>query len=211
LFDEYGIATAVEAALVPRVPLPKGGSIIIETVAAATVIDVDSGGASPLAVNLAAAREIARQIVLRDLAGAMVIDFIGMKRQEDKARVRAAFTEAMRADADAQLLGWTRLGHFEMTRRRRRASLAELLYESVPGAERAKRPLTIALEALRALWREARAVPGKRLGLRVHPEIAACLDGAARGAVRELEMALGAPIVVVAESRPRDSFALAPV
>ena len=207
LFEAHGVAGAVESALALRIALPKGGAVAIETTAAATLIDVDSGGASPLAANLAAAKEIARQIALRDLSGAIVIDFIGMKRPEDRARIRAALASAAGRDLDMHLLGWTRLGHFELTRKRRRPSLSELLYDT-RGAEPAKLPLAVALDALRALQREARAAPSVRFGLRVHPEIAACLAGVAHGALHELEAALGVAIPVVAETRPRDNYAV---
>jgi Ribonuclease G/E len=204
LFEAEGVASAIETALAPRVALPGGGAITIETTSAATMIDVDGGRAGALAANLAAAPEIARQIRCRDLSGPIVIDFIGMKQHAQRARVAAGLKEAV--GAEAHYLGWTRLGHFELVVQRRRASLTEMLFD----AAGQKKPLTVALDALGRIQRESRVAPGKRFALRVHPEVAACFDGAARGARHELEARLGYAIKIIAEPRARDSFAAVP-
>lgn len=214
LLEERGVAGDVEAALAPRLALAGGGALTIEETAAATLIDVDMGSAAAgrgeagraiLAVNLAAAREVARQIRLRGLAGPIVVDFIGMRRREQRERVRAALAEALAGEAE--LLGWTRLGHFELVRKRRQTPLSELLFERMPGGGRAKTALTVALEALRALDRAAAATPPRAAVLRLHPDVAAVLDGAARPARQELERRLGRPVELVAEpGRARDRF-----
>jgi ribonuclease G len=215
LFEHHGVAGDIAAALSPRVLLPGGGALTIELAAAATLIDVDSGGsprgqgaaAAILAVNLAAAQEVARQIRLRNLAGPIVIDFVGMRDRRDRDRVRAALTEALAHDGDAEVLGWTRLGHLELVRKRRRAPLAELLFERAPGGGFVKTPLTVALEALRALAREAAAAPTRAPAVHVHPEVAAALSSEAGAARRELEGRLGCAVDIVAEpGRARDGF-----
>jgi ribonuclease G len=214
LFEHHGVAGDIAAALSPRVLLPDGGALTIELTAAATLIDVDSGAArgrgaaaAILAVNLAAAQEAARQIGLRNLTGPIVIDFVGMRERRDRDRVRAALSEALARDADAEVLGWTRLGHLELVRKRRSAPLAELLFERAPGGGWVKTPLTVALEALRALAREAAAAPARAPVLHVHPEVAAALSGEAGAARRELEGRLGRAVDIVAEPRrARDGF-----
>ena len=209
LFEQEDVAAQIEAALAPRVPLPGGGALIIESTAAATMIDVDSGGAPILATNLAAARVAARQIRLRNLAGAIVIDFIAMRRREDKDRVRAALSEALADDPGAATaLGWTRLGHMELVRSRRQAPLAELLYERGAEGGLVRTALTVALAALRAAAREADAAPGRALALAVSPEVAAILtEGEAQEARRALEARLGRALTIVAEpARARESF-----
>jgi Ribonuclease G/E len=205
LFEAEGVS--IESALAPRVALPKDGAITIETASAATLIDVDGGRGGAPAANLAAAREIARQIRLRDLSGPIIIDFIGMKERDARDRVAASLKHAL--GEGAEYLGWTRLGHYELVVKRGRASLPELLFEH--GASVTKTPLTVALEALRQVHRDSRAAPGKRLGLKVHPEVAAALDGAAAEARRELEAWLGYRVAVAVEARPRDSFTVAPL
>ncbi|HUJ98568.1 MAG TPA: ribonuclease E/G, partial [Stellaceae bacterium] len=217
LFEERGVAGAVEAVLAPRVALALGGALTIEETAAATMIDVDLGSSTgrrgaaeraALTTNLAAAEEVARQIRLRNLAGPIVIDFIGMRRREQRERVRAALAAALAGDAE--VLGWTRLGHLELVRKRRAAPLASLLYERAPGGGLVKTALTVALEALRALAREAARTPPRVAVLRLHPEVAAALDGPARAARQELEQRLGRPIEVRGEpGRAREAFDIA--
>ncbi len=209
LFEAEGIAADVEAALASRVALSKDGAIIIETTAAATMVDVDGGRGGALSANLAAAEEIARQIRLRDLSGPIVVDFIGMKDRGARDRVAAALKNAL--GEGPNYLGWTRLGHFELAIKRRRPSLTEQLFEHRPGAATVKKPLTVALDALRQLQRESRAAPGKRLALHVHSDVAACFDGKARVARSEAEERLSRPVIIVAELRPRDSVAIVPI
>jgi Rne/Rng family ribonuclease len=203
------MAAMIEPALTPRVALACGGAITIEATAAATMIDVDSGGAAAMTANLEAARAAARQIRLRNIAGPIVIDFIAMPGRGQRERVAAALGRALDSDpAEPELLGWTRLGHVEMARKRRHPSLEEVLFERAPDGARIKTALTVALEALRDLAREAQAAPARALALRVAPEIAAALsDGTARQARLVLEARLGRPIAIAAEpGRARAAF-----
>jgi ribonuclease G len=216
LFEHYGIADDIAAALAPRVALPGGGALVIETTAAATFVDVDSGSGGGsgriaedaiLAVNLAAARALARQIRLRALAGPIIVDFVGMRARGARERVRAALAAALASDRDSEILGWTRLGHLELVRKRRHPSLSELLYERAPGGGWVKQPATVALEALAAMARAAAATPPRAALLRLHPEVATLLDGALAAARAELEARLGRALQVIAEpGRARDSF-----
>jgi ribonuclease G len=216
LFEERGIAGAVAAVLAPHVLLAGGGGITIEQTAAATMIDVDMGGAGGrgrdaeraiLGANLAAAKEVARQIRLRGLAGPIVVDFIGMRRREQRERVRETLAAALAGDAE--LLGWTRLGHLELVRKRRQAPLAELLFERTPNGGRVKTPLTVALEALRAMAQAAAAAVPRAPALHLHPEVAAALDGPGRAAREELEQRLGRAVAIVSEpGRARETFDL---
>jgi Rne/Rng family ribonuclease len=214
LFEAEGVAAEIEEALARRLALPGGGALTIEATAAAVMIDVDSGGAALMAANLAAAREAARQIRLRNLAGPIVIDFIAMRQAGDRERVRAALAAALAGLSPApQLLGWTRLGHLELVRERRRAALEDVLYEGAADGGRVETVLTVALKALRALARAADASPGRGLRLRAAPEIAACLEnGGACAARQALEARLGRPIALAPEpGRPRAAFDITPV
>lgn len=127
LYEPSGIADAVEQALAPRLALPGGGFLLVEPTALGVAIDVDSGAArSAVAVNLEAARAVARQIRLRNLSGPMIVGFVGMKGKGERERVFAALkTALMRHVPDGQALGWTRLGHVELVRKRKAPSLAE--------------------------------------------------------------------------------------
>lgn len=208
LFEALGIAEQVDAVLQPRVPLPGGGAIFIEASHAATMIDVDGGTSGALAANRAAVAAIGHQIVLRNLAGPIVIDFVGMKSREERDKVTAALKAAF-ADSNEkpELLGWTKLGHFELIRPRREPPLAELLFEPAADGTMRKTALTLALEALRVVAREAAARPGKGFALAAHPDIAAALDqGAGEAARHWLEARLGRKLAVTVEpQRARDA------
>lgn len=208
LFETLGIAEQIDTLLRPRAALPGGGALIIEATHAATLIDVDGGPLAALAANLAAARPLARQIVLRNLAGPIVIDFVGLKKREDRDQVLAAVTAALAdAGANAEILGWTKLGHLELIRARREPPLHELLFERSADGFTRKTALTLALEALRAVAREAAAQPGKRFALAAHPDVAAALDAGTGQAARAwLEARLGRKLPVAAEpARARDA------
>ena len=127
LYEPSGIGDAIEQALAPRLALPGGGFLLVEPTALGVAIDVDSGTArSAVAVNLEAARAVARQIRLRNLSGPMIVGFVGMKGKGEGARVFAALKAALtRHVPDGQALGWTRLGHVELVRKRKAPSLAE--------------------------------------------------------------------------------------
>lgn len=211
LFDE---------ALAPTVSLAGAGAIHIEPTRAGVMIDVDSGtpeSGSPqrtaLAADLAAAAAIARQVRLRNLSGAIVVDFVGLDDHRARERVRAALGRALAADPlDPQILGWTRLGHLELVRRRRTRPLADALLEPAAGGAFVKTAATLAYEALRALRREALAQPGRGWRLVVAPEIAAAFSGEAAAAVRALEQRLGRPIAIAAEAGlARERFQIAPL
>lgn len=128
LFERFGLGEALDAALARRVELPGGGTLIVEPTALGVAIDVDSGNAKALDANLAATRAVARHIRLRNLAGPIVIGFIGLKGKGERGRVLAVLKQALARHApDCQMLGWTRLGHFELVRKRRAPSLGEIL------------------------------------------------------------------------------------
>jgi ribonuclease E/ribonuclease G len=128
IFEIHDIEAQLEQALDPLVPLDGGGSLSIEATRALTAVDVDSGRAAPLAANLEAAEEIARQLRLRNLGGAVVVDFVTLKSGAERDQVLGRLAVALAADpTPTQVVGWTRLGMVELTRARRGASLAERL------------------------------------------------------------------------------------
>jgi Rne/Rng family ribonuclease len=207
-------------ALAGTVALAGGGSVHFAATRAAVLIDVDSGSpetGSPectgLAVNLAAVDAIARQIRLRNLGGGIIIDFVGLEDRRLRERVRDAFAEALKPDpARPQILGWTRLGHFELVRPRRGRPLAEALLEPRPGGPLVKTAVTVAHEALHALRREARTQPGRHWRLIVNPDVAAALAGGATTALCALEQRFGHKIAIEADpSLDRARFQIASI
>lgn len=137
VFDIDDVAGQMDAALAERIALESGVEVLFEPGETLTAIDVDSGGAGgrqgraprrPVEVNLEAAPSIAQQLRLRNIAGAVVIDFISMRSAYDRDKVQAALVEALRDDpVPTQVYGFTRLGLFELTRARRGATLAAQL------------------------------------------------------------------------------------
>ncbi len=182
--ERHGLEDAFEAALSPQIRLAEGAEIVIEEGVAATLVDVNLAAAASgrgraadaiRRVNLAAATVIARQLRLRNIAGAIIVDFITMQSRDHRREVETALAEALAGDPQlVEIHGWTRLGHLELTRKRGLPSLAELMLAR-PGGRRAKTPLTTALASLRAVAR-GNAAPGV-LELRVHATVAAELNG----------------------------------
>ena len=196
-----------DEALSATLALFGGGSVHFEATRAGMLIDVDTGTpetGSPertgLMANLAAAGTIARQIRLRNLGGGIIVDFVGLDSRSARDKVRAALAAAIAPDpAGPQVLGWTRLGHFELVRPRRSRPLGEALLEPRSGGALVKTALTVSHEALRALRRAARAQPGRRWRVIVAPEVAATLAGAAADAVRQAEQRFARSIAIEAD------------
>ncbi|MDA2109486.1 Rne/Rng family ribonuclease [Bacillus cereus] len=142
MFNHFGIEREIEKALQKIVWLPNGAYLIVEQMETMTVIDVNTGKFTGkqnlqdtvLRTNEMAAEEIARQLRLRDIGGMILIDFINMKKREDKEKVRECLIAAMQDDRTyTRVLGFTELGILEMTRKRKKHSLRDvLLKECVP-------------------------------------------------------------------------------
>ena len=133
-FDIDDVAGQIDTALAPRIALASGVEVLFEPGETLCAVDVDSAGAGgrqgraprrPVEVNLEAAPAIAQQLRLRNIAGAVVIDFVTMRSAYDRDKVQAALAEVLREDpVPTQVYGFTRLGHFELTRARRGTTLA---------------------------------------------------------------------------------------
>jgi ribonuclease G len=136
-FDIDDVAAQIDTALAERIVLESGVEVLFEPGETLCAIDVDSAGAGgrqgraprrAIDVNLEAAPAIAQQLRLRNIAGAIVIDFVTMRSTYDRDKVQAVLAEALASDpVPTQLYGFTRLGHFELTRARRGATLARQL------------------------------------------------------------------------------------
>jgi ribonuclease G len=137
VFDIDDVSGQVDTALADRIVLENGIEILFEPGHTLTAIDVDSGDAGgrqgraprrPVDVNLEAVPAIAQQLRLRNVAGAVVVDFVTMRSAYDRDKVQAALAQELRAESvPTQLYGFTRLGLFELTRARRGATLAHQL------------------------------------------------------------------------------------
>ncbi|MFO7856917.1 MAG: ribonuclease E/G [Paracoccaceae bacterium] len=131
LWDDLGLVDAIAALFRPQVTLPGGASMTVEPTAALVAVDVNTAGdmspASGLKANLAAVEALPRELLLRGLGGQVVLDLAPMGKRE-RERLETALKRALRDDpVETQVIGWTPLGHLELTRRRERRPLAELM------------------------------------------------------------------------------------
>ncbi|ABV92726.1 ribonuclease [Dinoroseobacter shibae DFL 12 = DSM 16493] len=126
-FERHGVLDALHALVDPQVSLSGGASVFIEPTRALVAVDVNTGRdvspAAGLKANLAAARALPRQLRLRGLGGQIVVDFAPMPKK-DRKQLEQSLRAAFRADpVETSLVGWTPLGHYELQRKRDRASL----------------------------------------------------------------------------------------
>jgi Ribonuclease G/E len=129
-FDRHGLHEAIAELLSPRVKLDGGGHMMIEPTRALVAVDVNTGPdtspAAALKVNIAAARDLPRQLRLRGLGGQVVVDFAPMPKR-DRSILDQVLKAAFKSDGEVNLAGWTTLGLYELTRKRDRLPLAGLL------------------------------------------------------------------------------------
>lgn len=159
LFERFNIYQQLNLLQRRTIDLPSGGYLALDTTEAMTVFDVNSASftsgknQAELAfnTNVEAAKEIARQLKLRNIGGIVVIDFIGMPVKEYYDRLFKKIREAFEKDpAHVELLGFTRLGLFELTRKRRTPSSEQLLFSPCPVCKGSGRVLspTVVLKRL---------------------------------------------------------------
>jgi len=183
LFDLYAVEDEIQKALARRVDLKSGGYLIIDQTEALTTIDVNTGafvGArnfddTIFKTNLEAAQTIARQLRLRNLGGIIIVDFIDMESAEHRDAVLAELNKALGRDhTRITVNGFTQLGLVEMTRKRTRESLAQILCEPCPtcgGRGVVKTAQTVAYEILRELLREARQFEAREMRVLAAPVV----------------------------------------
>jgi len=181
IFDEFSIEPEIAKALKSKVWLKSGGYIVINQTEALVAIDVNTGkyvGKKNLEetvfrTNLEAAKEIVRQIRLRDLGGIIVLDFIDMEEEQNRAALFAALEEEIKKDrSKTKILQISEFGLIEMTRKRVRQSLERSLTQACPycgGSGRIKSNTTIALEIWRELMKARDLHEGQDVIVRVNP------------------------------------------
>ncbi len=184
LFDARELESEIRDAFQRRVNLPSGGYIIVEPTEALVSIDVNTGRYTGkkdpektiLKTNVDAAREIARQLRLRDMGGIIVCDFIDMESKQNREKVLQELrTHLARDRARTKAFQVSELGLIEMTRQRVRPSLYQTQTEACPtcgGSGRVFTPETLVRRIERAVRRVASEGKEKSLQFRVHPEVA---------------------------------------
>jgi ribonuclease G len=184
LFDKFDIESEIRDLFKARVELPTGGSLVIQPTEALISIDVNTGRYTGkkdpektiLRTNLEAAREIARQIRLRDIGGIIVCDFIDMETRTNREKVLQELrTHLGRDRARTKALAVSELGLVEMTRQRVRPSLWHSMTTDCPtcaGTGRVFTPEVVSRRLERALRRAGHERRERQLSVRLHPEVA---------------------------------------
>lgn len=210
LFSKYSLESQIEQIFARTVPLPGGGSIVVDSTEALTAIDVNSGRASSsgsheemaLETNLQAAKEVARQLRLRDLGGLVVVDFIDLRSMKNCRAVEKTMKDSLKIDRARSTVG--RLspnGLLEINRQRIQQSLRARAQRPCPtcqGTGRVPSIETVGLNLLRRI--EGRAATGRLLKARVemHPELAEAMQNGRRKDLARLEGEYDIEIEIVA-------------
>ncbi len=199
LFHKYKLEHEITRIYKREVPLKDGGSIVVDQTEALVAIDVNSGNfrisdsaeEAAYQLNLTAAKEIARQLRLRDLGGVIVNDFIDMRREKHRRGVERALRDAMRRDrARVKILRTSPFGLIEMTRQRIRPSLKRNVYTDCPccsGRGVVKKAESMAIEVVRMLMLASQQPGAARMTVRVNDEVASYLNNKKRKDITRLE------------------------
>jgi ribonuclease G len=198
IFDHYGIEKDLDRLLEHKVPLPGGGSLVIDETEALTAIDVNTGkqvgntslSDTILRTNLEAADEVCRQLRLRDMGGIIVIDFIDMDDAADRKKLTTQFEKLLARDRARTRVGKiSSLGLIEITRKRTGESVTEAITSLCPMCEGRGR---IASTDTVSLWieREMRRrmhEHGDAFSVECHPAVVECLIGSDGQEIEDLE------------------------
>jgi ribonuclease E len=199
LFHKYGLEEEIAKIQRRRVDLSGGGSIVIDQTEALVAIDVNSGNfrveddaeRTAYEMNLRAAKEIARQLRLRDLGGVIVNDFIDMREERNRRNVERTLREAVKRDrARTKILRMSQFGIIEMTRQRIRPSLKRSVYEDCPhcgGAGVVKTAESVSIDVMRLLALAAHREDIRRVNVTVNSAVATYLNNRKRGEITRLE------------------------
>ncbi len=211
IFEEYGVQAEIDKALRSKVWLKSGGYIVVNQTEALVAIDVNTGRYvgkkssgrledTIVKTNLEAAKEIIRQIRLRDLGGIVVLDFIDMEEKKNRQKVFQAIEQELRRDrAPSKAVQVSDFGLIIITRKRVKSSLERQLTEPCPycsGTGAIKASATICYDILTEVKKVSSELDGYSLVLRVNPEIARALKDEERELFKELETAVGRPVTV---------------
>jgi len=211
LFQRYGAEDQLSAMYDPVVQLKSGGYLVINPTEALVSIDINSGRSTKehgieqtaLNTNLEAAREIARQLRLRDMAGLVVIDFIDMEYGSSIRKVEKAMKEALKNDrARIQVGRISGFGLMEMSRQRLRTGVLEATTRSCPhcdGTGLVRTASSAGLSALRLIEDEAAKGRGSTITLYASTEAAVYLLNAKRADLAEIESRYGVTVEVIPE------------
>ena len=208
IFDEFGIEKRIDANLGRKVWLKSGGYLIIDQSEALTAIDVNTGrfvGRSDLEetvlrTNLEAVKEVVFQLKFRNIGGLIIIDLIDMDEAENREKVYRALREELRHDkAKTNILKISELGLVEMTRKRTRENLVQVLCEPCPHCDSrgyVLSPESVTFKVLREMHKDLPRFAGRHVVLTVSRAVAEHLLGEARESLRAVEEEFGREIEI---------------
>jgi ribonuclease G len=208
IFEEYGIEQEIEKALKRKVWLKSGGYLVFDQSEALTAIDVNTGKYvgttnledTVLKTNLEATHEIGRQLRLRNIGGIIIVDFIDMAEESHRQEVLQALeTEIKRDKTKTNILGITQLGLVEMTRKKVRPSLSEVLQKPCPYCEGRGKVLseeTLGIHYKNQIYNMARQTAAQTILVEANPVVAARLIGSGGANLRDLENKTGKSLYI---------------
>jgi ribonuclease E len=209
LFCKYNLDEEIAKIHRRRVPLRAGGSIVIDQTEALVAIDVNSGSfraedsaeETAYQMNILAAKEIARQLRLRDLGGVVVNDFIDMRKERHRRGVERALRDAMKRDrARTKILRTSPFGLIEMTRQRIRTNPKRSAYSECPscgGSGVVKTPESMAIDVVRLLILASQRAAIARVTVKAAEEVADFLNNRKRIELARLEQEGGMTVQIV--------------
>jgi ribonuclease E len=212
LFHRYGIESQIEMMHSRHVPLPSGGSLVIDSTEAIVAIDVNSGKmrmhadaeTTAFKTDMEAADEIPRQLRLRDLGGVIICDFIDLRYERHRRELEQRLHDNFANDrAKTRVLRMSQFGIIEITRQRMRASLKRSIYFDCPhckGSGLVKTPESMSLDVMRRLAIAAHDKAVVRVEMAVCPDVAFHLQNRKRHAIAELEAREGKRIIIKADA-----------
>ncbi len=208
LFHKYNIERDIEMMYSRHVPLPSGGSLVIDQTEAVVAIDVNSGKfrdhadaeTTAFKTDMEAAEEIARQLRLRDLGGVIICDFIDLRYDRHRRELEQKLHECFKKDrAKTKVLRMSQFGIIELTRQRMRPSVKRSIYCDCPhcrGSGLVKTPESMSLDVMRKLAIATNDERVARVELTVHNDVANYLNNRKRRQLADLEESTGKKIIV---------------
>src|SRR5215208_4365910 len=208
LFHQYGIEREIEQMYSRHVPLPSGGSLVIDSTEAIVAIDVNSGKfrdhsdaeMTAFKTDMEAADEIPRQLKLRDLGGVIICDFIDLRYERHRRELEERLHNNFKNDrAKTKVLRMSQFGIIELTRQRMRPSLKRSIYFDCPhckGAGLVKTPESMSLDVMRKLAMAAHHERVSRVELSVCPDVSFYLLNKKRPSLAALESETRKRIIV---------------
>jgi len=208
IFDHFGLESTIDDNLGRKVWLKSGGYLIVDQSEALTAIDVNTGRyvgkrdleETVLKTNLEAVKEVVNQLRFRNIGGLIIIDLIDMESGANREKVYRALQEALRQDKSrTNILKISELGLVEMTRKRTRENLVQMLCEPCSYCEGRGYVLSsesVAYKVRREIRKDLPRFSGRQIAITVTPRVAEVLLGPARRAQAELAADLGREVEI---------------